>query len=141
MYNMKYQERQNLLKKLNFNITSIGFKYWIKAIDIYKKDSWRYGFTIEYLYNIIADYFQTTRTRVERAMRTASQNAKKTIAEKYNYNGKLSTKVILELICNYQIELYPKVKNLKSEINYQEVLNHIPIIEDKQKEELYKYFY
>ena len=115
---------QRQLLHLDFNISSIGFKYWIKAIDIYRKYSLRYGFTMEYLYNIIADDFLTTRTRVERAMRTASQTAKKTIAEKYNYNGKLSTKVILELICNHQ-----------------EVLNHIPIIEDKQKEELYKYFY
>lgn len=95
---------QNQLLHLDFNISSIGFKYWIKAIDIYKKDSWRYGFTMEYLYNVIADTFQTTRNRVERAMRTASQTAKKTIAKEYKYNGKLSTKAILELLSHYNIE-------------------------------------
>ena len=95
---------QNQLLQLDFNISSIGFKYWIKAIDIYKKDSWRYGFTMEYLYNVIAGTFQTTRNRVERAMRTASQTAKKTIAKEYKYNGKLSTKAILELISNYNID-------------------------------------
>lgn len=95
---------QNQLLHLDFNISSVGFKYWIKAIDIYKKDSWRYGFTMEYLYNVIADTFQTTRNRVERAMRTASKTAKKTIAKEYKYNGKLSTKAILELLSHYNIE-------------------------------------
>lgn len=95
---------QNQLLHLDFNISSVGFKYWIKAIDIYKKDSWRYGFTMEYLYNVIADTFQTTRNKVERAMRTASQTAKKTIAKEYKYNGKLSTKAILELLSHYNIE-------------------------------------
>lgn len=95
---------QNQLLHLDFNISIIGFKYWIKAIDIYKKDSWRYGFTMEYLYNVIADTFQTTRNRVERAMRTASQTAKKTIAKEYKYNGKLSTKAILVLLSLYNIE-------------------------------------
>ena len=94
---------QNQLLHLNFNISSIGFKYWIKAIDIYKQDSWRYGFTMEYLYNIIADTFKTTRNRVERAKRTASRTAKNTIANEYKYNGKLSTKTILELISNFNI--------------------------------------
>lgn len=95
---------QNQLLHLDFNISSIGFKYWIKAIDIYKKDSCRYDFTLEYLYNVIADTFQTTRNKVERAMRTASQTAKKTIAKEYKYNGKLSTKAILELLSNYNID-------------------------------------
>lgn len=101
---------QNQLLHLDFNISSIGFKYWIKAIDVYKKDGWRYGFTMEYLYNVIANSFQTTRNRVERAMRTASQTAKKTIAKEYKYNGKLSTKAILELLSNYNIENHiPKI--------------------------------
>lgn len=95
---------QNQLLHLDFNISSVGFKYWIKAIDVYKKDGYRHGFTMEYLYNIIADSFETTRNRVERAMRTASQTAKKTIAKEYKYNGKLSTKAILELLSNYNIE-------------------------------------
>ncbi len=89
---------ENLLLELGFKVSTLGFKYWIKAIEIYKKDGWRYGFTMQYLYEEIAKYYETTKTRVERALRTCSETAKSEIQFKYQYSGKITNKVILDLL-------------------------------------------
>lgn len=88
---------ENLLE-LGFKVNTLGFKYWIKAIEIYKKDGWRYGFTMQYLYEEIANYYETTKIRVERALRTCSDTAKDNLQMKYQYSGKITNKVILDLL-------------------------------------------
>ena len=103
-YGQMYYDINKLLLKLQFNVTSIGFYYWITAIQKYRKNYYKYNNTMEKVYNDVAKIHNTTRNRVERAMRTASQTAKKTIAKEYKYNGKLSTKAILELLSHYNIE-------------------------------------
>ena len=88
---------QEKLIELNFNVSSKGFKYWIILINDYLNKN-KYT-TLENIYNRIAKYYNTTRDRVERNIRTASKQALPTIREYYNYkNKKLSTKDILELI-------------------------------------------
>lgn len=117
------------LMKLGFNINSIGFKYWIKALYLYKLNHWRYGFTIEFIYNEIAQEFQTTRNRVERSMRTASKNARKEIQELYNYKGKVTTKTIFELLTSYKINSISKVQKLESNCTFDDLMQHIPSID------------
>lgn len=87
------------LLKLGFKIDTLGFEYWIRAIEIYKENYWRYGFTMQFLYNEIAKEFNSTDHRVERCLRTSSALAKKKIAEIYNYKLNITTKTILQLIC------------------------------------------
>ena len=103
-----YKDIKNNLIKLGFKVNTVGFRYWIEAIKIYKQDGWRYGFTMQYLYNEIANYYGSTATRVERALRTTSNNAKENIKNKYGYYGKITNKTILELFTNYNSEDYPK---------------------------------
>lgn len=88
--------REKLIE-LNFNVSSKGFGYWIILINEYKHKN-KYT-TLEIIYNRIAKYYNTTRDRVERNIRTASKQAQQTIREHYKYkNRRLSTKDILELI-------------------------------------------
>lgn len=116
----------NNLIKLGFKIDTIGFRYWIEAIKIYKKDGCRYGFTMQYLYNEIAKYYGSTPARVERDLRTTSNNAKEQIKNKYGYFGKITNKTILELFTNYNLEDYPKVEKLEQDKSYDNILTHIP---------------
>lgn len=85
---------------LNFNISSIGFDYWIRAIMIYRHNKNKYDNTIESVYNEIALEKNTTRDRVERAMRTARVNSNEEIKKAFNYNSKLTNKKVLELLTN-----------------------------------------
>ncbi len=87
------------LLKLGFKIDSLGFEYWIRAIEIYKENHWRYGFTMQFLYEEIAKEFNSTAHRVERCLRTSSSTAKKKISEIYDYKLNITTKTILQLIC------------------------------------------
>ena len=85
------------LIELNFNVSSKGFEYWLILINEYKHKN-KYT-TLEIIYNRIAKYYNTTRDRVERNIRTCSKQALQTIREHYKYkNRRLSTKDILELI-------------------------------------------
>lgn len=117
------------LMKLGFNVNSIGFKYWIKALYLYKLNHMCYGFTLEFVYNEIANEFQTTRNRVERAMRTASKEARKNIQDLYSYNGKVTTKTIFELLTTYKISNISKVQKLESTCSFEDLMQHIPSID------------
>lgn len=119
----------NNLIKLGFKVNTIGFRYWIEAIKIYKQDGWRYGFTMQYLYNEIAKYYGSTPIRVERDLRTTSNNAKEKIKNKYGYFGKITNKTILELFTNCNLEDYPIVEKLEQKASYDDILTHIPRID------------
>lgn len=123
------EQISNNLMQLGFKVDTIGFKYWILAIRIYKQDGWRHGFTMQYLYNEIARYYGSTATRVEKALRTTSSNAKDKIKNEYGYFGKITTKTILELLTNYNLDDYPKVSRLEQTADYDEILSHIPNID------------
>ena len=72
LYGMQVSTIPKLLLKLQFNVTSIGFNYWITAIELYRKNYYNYNNTIEKVYNDVAKIHNTTRTRVERAIAFAS---------------------------------------------------------------------
>lgn len=87
-----------MLLKLQFNVRSIGFQYWITAIQQYRKNYFKYNNTIEQVYHDVAKIHNTTRTRVERAMRTAKATATEQIQKQFNYYNKLTNKTLLELL-------------------------------------------
>lgn len=99
-YGQYYYGLNKALLRLKFNVSSIGFRYWIAAILDYSRNYWKYNNTIERVYEEIAKEFNTTRDRVERAMRSARKDATKTIQEEFNYYAKLSNKKVLELLAH-----------------------------------------
>ena len=105
-----------LLLQLQFNVRSKGFKYWLYGIRIYRKDYFNDDFTLEYVYNEIAERYKVTRNSVERALRTSSNTAKKNIQKFYNYYGNITNKIIFELIIN--------MNGIKPKIVFDEVLNN-----------------
>ena len=101
LYGRQVNTISKLLLKLQFNVSSIGFNYWVTAIRQYRKNYYKYNNTIEQLYYDVARIHNTTRTRVERSMRTAKATATEQIQKQFNYYNKLSNKTVLELLsCN-----------------------------------------
>ena len=100
---------KDTLIELNFNISSIGFKYWIHLIYEYCiKDRRDYLGTI---YKDIASAYNTSSHNVERSLRTAMKTAIPTIRKHYNFKKKkLSIKDFLNLIYWCM-----KIKNYMSE--------------------------
>ena len=110
LYGMQVNTIPKLLLKLQFNVSSIGFNYWVTAINQYRKNYFKYNNTIEQVYQDVAKIHNTTRTRVERAMRTAKATATEEIQKQFNYN-KLTNKTVLELLThNYRI-LFDNISN------------------------------
>lgn len=111
-----YYDINQLLLKLQFNISSIGFHYWATAIMQYRKNYYKYNNTIEQVYYDVAKIHNTTRTRVERAMRTAKATATEKIQKQYNYYNKLTNKTVLELLA-------------RNSLFIEKIDKHIPIID------------
>ena len=112
----KYYGINKMLLQLQFNVTSIGFYYWITAIMQYRKNYFKYNNTIEQVYQDVAKIHNTTRTRVERAMRTAKATATEEIQKQFNYYNKLTNKTVLELLT-------------RNALFIEKVDNHIPRID------------
>ena len=115
LYGMQVNTIPKLLLKLQFNVSSIGFHYWATAIMQYRKNYYYYN-TIEQVYYDVAKIHNTTRTRVERAMRTAKATATEQIQKQFNYYNKLTNKTVLELLTRYALFI-------------EKVDNHIPRID------------
>lgn len=110
LYDMQVSIIPKLLLKLQFNVASIGFNYWITAINLYRTN-YIYNNKIEEVYNDVARIHNTTRTRVERAMRTAKATATEQIQKQFSYYNKLTNKTVLELLTdNYRI-LFDNISN------------------------------
>lgn len=97
---MEYIEIKNILLKLQFNINSKGFDYWIQAIHLYTTFNEKIKMTE--LYKQLAFEFITNADVIERNMRTASKTAYKNIQEYFNYDNKITNKVILQLFRFYE---------------------------------------
>lgn len=91
-------EIKDMLLLLSFNLNSIGFRYWITAININQNTNNYLKNSIENVYQQVAKIHNTTRNRVERAMRIARKTATEKIQEKYNYGLKLTNKSVLILL-------------------------------------------
>ena len=91
-------EIKDMLLSLSFNLNSIGFRYWITAISINQNTNNYLKNSIENIYQKVAQVHNTSRNKVERAMRTARETATERIQEKYNYGLKLTNKSVLILL-------------------------------------------
>ena len=111
-----YYGINKMLLQLQFNVSSIGFYYWITAIKQYRKNYFKYNNTIENVYHDVARIHNTTRTRVERAMRTAKATATEQIQKQFNYYNKLTNKTVLELLT-------------RNSLFIEKIDNHIPRID------------
>lgn len=116
LYGIQVTAIPKLLLKLQFNVNSIGFQYWESAIMLYRKKYYEYNNTIEQVYHDVARIHNTTRTRVERAMRTAKSTATEQIQKQFNYYNKLTNKTVLELLT-------------RNVLFIEKVDNHIPRID------------
>ena len=93
------KETTDYLKELGFNISSIGFNYWVLAVDLYNRNCEQYGIVnMTNIYEEIAEIYHTTKSRVERAMRTARFTATENIVKEFNYNGKITNLSCLKLL-------------------------------------------
>lgn len=93
------KETTDYLKELGFNISSVGFNYWVLAVDLYNRNCEEYGIVyISNIYEEIAEIYHTTKLRVERAMRTARRTATENIVKEFNYNGKITNLSCLKLL-------------------------------------------
>lgn len=115
-YGQMYYGINKMLLQLQFNVSSIGFYYWITAIQQYRKNYYKYNNTIEQVYHDVAKIHNTTRTKVERAMRTAKATATEQIQKEFNYYNKLTNKTVLELLT-------------RNALFTEKVDNHIPRID------------
>ena len=95
---MEREEIRQILLKLKFNINSKGFDYWIQAIHLYTTFN---NVPMKDLYEQLSFEFNTTKTAVERSLRTASKPAYNEIHKYFNYNGKITNSVILKLFRFY----------------------------------------
>ena len=109
---MEREEIKQILLKLKFSINSKGFDYWIEAIYLYTNYN---NVTMKDLYNTLAYDFNTTKTAVERSLRTASKQAYSNIHKYFNYDGRITNSVILKLF-----RFYYDIENFN---------NHIPHID------------
>ena len=91
-----YEEIKKELLDLGFCISSIGFVYWVDAINIVHINPLELD--IMNIYKNIAIQHDTLVSRVERCMRHAIEPAKNNIRKKYGYNGRISNKTYLSLI-------------------------------------------
>ena len=98
MFDEEYFEISNILLDYNFNISSVGFSYWVTAIIQYRRTYFIYNNTIEEVYNTVAEIHKTTRDRVERGMRTARKTAENYINEHFECKKKITNKYLLNLL-------------------------------------------
>lgn len=98
--NMEQNEIRQILIKLQFNINSKGFDYWIQAIHLYTTFNEKIKMTE--LYEQLAFEFITNADVIERNMRTSSKTAHKNIQEYFNYDNKITNKAILQLFRFYE---------------------------------------
>lgn len=105
LYNKREESIKNKLIKLGFNISSVGFDYWIYAIelkqDVIRKEDYKMSYVYNYIKNItMMGIEERTMSSIERALRHASFTAKDNIYKEYNIQStqKLTNKSILNLL-------------------------------------------
>ena len=97
---MEIREIKEMLQHLKFNLNSKGIDYWIQAIHLYT--TFNEKIKMSELYEQLAFEFITNADAIERNMRTASKTAHKNIQEYFNYDNKITNKVILQLFRFYE---------------------------------------
>lgn len=94
MNDQETEEMINLLIQLNFNVGSKGFIYWIYSIEQNKYNNKE----LNEIYKELALKENKTTQQIEGAMKYARKNSDRLIRSYYNYKGKITNKIILNLI-------------------------------------------
>ena len=105
LYNKRHENIKKKLLKLGFNLSSLGFDYWIYAIefklDVIRKEEYKMAAIYRHI-KIISEQGIEGRTisSIERALRLSSSTAKDNIYKEYNIpnNITLTNKSILNLL-------------------------------------------
>lgn len=84
------------LLELNFNVDSIGIIYWIESIKFIKENPLNWNMID--IYEYVAKIHNSTKSKIERGMRTAIEPAKENIQKKYGYYAKIRNQTFLDLI-------------------------------------------
>lgn len=105
LYNKRQENIKNKLLKLGFNLSSLGFDYWIYAIefklDVIRKEEYKMDMVYRHIKIITEQGIEgRTMSSIERALRLASSTAKDNICKVYNIptNINLTNKSILNLL-------------------------------------------
>lgn len=101
-----------LLNEMNFKHSSLGFCYWLKAISYSVEKCKLNGklnkvaianIKMEAIYKEIAEYYETTRRRAEKAMRYSVQESKYSkVFSKQHISNKEFLILCIEKICSNQ---------------------------------------
>lgn len=97
--NEMFEKISKQLIKFNFNVNSIGINYWTYAVYYIIRNNG--NFDMMKIYNNISEIYKTSRMSVERAMRHSAEQAKDTIKQYFEYEGKLTNKGLLNLLYMY----------------------------------------
>lgn len=92
---MNTRKIENLLDKLQVKINTKGYRYWITAVEIYRKDP---SIKKTKLYEMIAEKYNTTAVRAERALRHAHENNKMLVQRYFNVEYKIDNSAFLNLL-------------------------------------------
>ena len=84
------------LLELNFNVDSIGIVYWVEAIKLIKNNPLVWDMLD--VYEHVAKLYNSTKSRVERAMRHSIEPARENIQKKYGYYAKIKNQTFLDLV-------------------------------------------
>lgn len=92
---MDKRKLENLLDELQIKINLLGHKYWITAVEIYLKDN---SIKMAKLCREIAKKYNTTGSRVERALRNTREYGEETIQTYFNVSYKIDNSTLLALL-------------------------------------------
>lgn len=92
---MKKIEIENLLDKFNISVDILGYKYLIKAIEIYTKEA---NIKIAAIYGQVAKEYNSTACRVERAIRHSIESNEERIKQYFKVDYKITNKRFLSLV-------------------------------------------
>lgn len=96
----EYLENTDYLKDLGFNINSKGFIIWNTALILYTKGKTMLPkYTMQDLYKELAELYFVSPRNIENMMTTALKPAKENIQKEYDYKGKITNKIFLNLYC------------------------------------------
>ena len=92
---MNKRKLEDILDKLQIKINLFGYKYWITAVELYFKDNtvgmWK-------ICKEIAKKYNTTPSRVDRALRHARERKEEIIQRYFNVNYDIDNSAFLALL-------------------------------------------
>ena len=92
---MKKREIEQLLDDLEISVGNLGYKYWIRTMELYLKNT---SIKNGEIYKQIAKENNTTISAVEKALRHTYENKREKVKEFFKVDYKISMKNLLALM-------------------------------------------